>query len=192
MVIVYSIILILFAYLCGSIPFGKIIGKRNGIDIQSAGSGNIGFANAVRVLGWRAGLYVLIGDVSKGFVPVFIVRSLLNAQPILVICVAVAAIIGHVFPIWLQFRGGKGIATGLGVILAFNLPLALVGVTTYILAFSIFKKSAPSSLTATWVVSLLSLILNQKYSWFYVVLGFVALWTHRQNIRSIMIKEVIE
>ena len=192
MLIVYSILIALFGYISGSIPFGKIIGLRNGIDIQNTGSGNIGFANAVRVLGWRAGIYVLIGDVLKGFIPVYIVSNLHNTSQLLILAVGAAAILGHVYPVWLQFKGGKGIATGLGVILAINLSLALVGILIYAIAFSIFRKSAPSSLTATWVVSFASVMMNQKYSWFYIALGFVALWTHRQNIRSLMIRPAIE
>src|SRR5258708_5216306 len=98
------LLLVGIAYLLGSIPFGKLIGKRHGIDIQKHGSGNIGFANVRRTLGWQAGLIVLTGDILKGFIPVLIARQYLSTYQVLV--VALVAMLGHIFPIWLKFNGG--------------------------------------------------------------------------------------
>src|SRR4051812_28575572 len=103
--------LALLGYLLGSIPFGKLLGLMRSIDIQKRGSGNIGFANAVRVLGWKMAVLVLAGDVLKGCAAVLIANQYLSQTGVLV--VGVAALLGHVFPVWLHFKGGKGIATGL-------------------------------------------------------------------------------
>lgn len=180
------LILVVFAYLCGSIPFGKIVGKFHGIDIQKHGSGNIGLANVVRVLGWKAGPIVLIGDVGKGLLPVIIARHYLASYQILV--VALAAVAGHIFPVWLKFKGGKGVATGLGVTLVISPLLAGLGLLIYLLGFAKFRKSAPSSLVAIWCLPLLCLVFLSRDALFYLGLSLLATWAHRSNIRQ-MIKE---
>lgn len=177
---------IIFAYLCGSIPFGKIVGKFQGIDIQKQGSGNIGFANVVRVLGWQAGAIVLTGDVMKGFMPVLIAKHYLNGYQILV--VALAAVAGHIFPIWLKFRGGKGVATGLGVTLALSPLLGGLGLLIYLLSFAKFRKSASASLIATWCLPLLCFAFLSRFALFYLGLALLATWAHRNNLQQ-MVKE---
>lgn len=172
------------AYLFGSIPFGKLVGKFYGIDIQKHGSGNIGFANVVRVLGWRAGLIVLIGDISKGLLPVIFAKPHLNSYEIL--AVALAAVLGHIFPIWLRFRGGKGVATGLGVTLAISPLLGACGLAVYLLGFITFRKSAQSSLTAIWCLPLLSLVILRQYALFYFGLALLGTWAHRHNIQEMI------
>jgi glycerol-3-phosphate acyltransferase PlsY len=175
-------ILVMFAYLCGSIPFGKIVGKFSGIDIQKYGSGNIGFANVARMLGWKAGAIVLISDVGKGLIPVIIAQQYLGTYQVL--AVALAAVAGHIFPVWLKFKGGKGIATGLGITLALSPGLGGLGFLAYLLCFAALKKSAPSSIIATWSLPLFCLVLSPKYALFFLGLAFLATWTHRANIRQ--------
>jgi glycerol-3-phosphate acyltransferase PlsY len=183
------VILIIFAYLCGSIPFGKIVSKLfYGVDIQKHGSGNIGLANTVRVLGWRAGPIVLVGDVSKGFIPVIVAKHYLIGYQILVI--ALAAVVGHIFPLWLKFRGGKGIATGLGVTLALTPVIGGIGLLVYLFGFAMFRKSAPSSLLAIWSLPLICLALLNRYVLFYCSLAVIGTWAHRNNIKQ-MIKEAV-
>ena len=173
------------SYLSGSIPFGKIVGKYHGIDIQKHGSGNIGFANVVRVLGWKAGPIVLIGDVCKGFIPVIIAQHYLNSYQVL--AVALAAVVGHIFPIWLKFNGGKGIATGLGVTIAISPLLGALALLIYLLGIAIFRKSAPSSITAIWSLPILCLLLLPRYyALFYLCLAILATWAHRSNIQQIL------
>ena len=177
------VVLVVFAYLLGSIPFGKIVGNRRGIDIQKHGSGNIGFANAFRVLGWKPSLIVLAGDILKGLIPVLIaVQSLPNYQ---VLIVGLAAVVGHIFPVWLGFKGGKGIATGLGVTLVLTPLVGLLGAFVYIVAFAYFRKSGPSSIVAAWSLPVFCAVISPQYTWFYVSLGFLALWTHRNNLKEI-------
>jgi len=180
--------LLAFSYLCGSIPFGKIIGRLHGLDIQKHGSRNIGFANAVRVLGWRAGLVVLAGDILKGFVPVIIARHYLSTGEVLAI--AVAALVGHIFPVWLRFKGGKGIATGLGITLALSPLLGILGLLLYLGCIGVFRKSAPSSIIATLSLPLLCLAFEPRYTLFYSGLGLIALWTHRTNLRQLHRKTI--
>jgi acyl phosphate:glycerol-3-phosphate acyltransferase len=172
------------AYLLGSIPFGKLVGKRRGIDIQQHGSGNIGFANAVRTLGWRPALVVLAGDVAKGFVAVAVAKHYLSGAELLV--VAAAAVLGHIFPVWLKFKGGKGIATGLGVTLALSPLLASLAAVVYFAVFAVFRKSAPSSIAAAWSGPLICLVFDEKYAWFYLGFALLASWTHRSNIKQMI------
>lgn len=175
--------LLLFSYLCGSIPFAKLAGLRYGIDIQKHGSGNVGFANTVRVLGWRAGAAVLAGDIGKGLIPAIIAGKYLGIYQVM--AVGLGAVAGHIFPVWLRFKGGKGIATGLGVTLAISPLLGSLGLLVYALSFAAFKKSAPSSIIATWSLPLFCLALFPQYSLFYLGLALLATWTHRVNIRQI-------
>src|SRR4051812_30895241 len=114
----------ILAYLLGSVPTGKLIASLHGVDIQKKGSGNIGFANVLRVVGRVPAAIVLTIDVLKGFVPVAIAQQILGASGVQ--AVALLAIMGHVFPVWLKFKGGKGIATGLGVTLAISPVLAVL------------------------------------------------------------------
>src|SRR5581483_7153065 len=155
----------ILSYLSGTIAFGKIIGKLHGVDIQKKGSGNIGFANVRRTLGWSAGVIVLAGDMLKGFVPVFAFKKYLTDPQIMI--VALLAILGHIFPLWLRFKGGKGVATGLGATLAINLWIGLVSISIYLMGVAIFRKSAPSSLAAIWSLPLLSLVFLRDFSWFF-------------------------
>ena len=178
------IILIIFGYLCGSVPFGKITGKIYGVDIQKHGSCNIGFANVVRVLGWKAGLMVLPGDVLKGALPVLVATHYLGRTQVLV--VALAAILGHIFPVWLKFKGGKGIATGLGVTLVISPMFGCLALLVYALGFVCFRKSAPSSIIAAWSLPLLIGASYPKYALFYLGLAAVTTWTHRTNIKVML------
>jgi glycerol-3-phosphate acyltransferase PlsY len=105
------------AYLLGSIPTGFIVGSWAGVDVRKSGSGNVGATNVARVVGKRQGIYTLAADMAKGFLPVFIALQL-GLSTSSVAFVAIAAFLGHLFPVFLKFRGGKGVATALGVFLA--------------------------------------------------------------------------
>lgn len=173
---------LLVAYLFGSFPTGKIVGKYKGVDIQKKGSGNIGFANAVRVLGWKSGFIVLVGDVTKGFIPTYIASNNLSYQWTLV--VALVAVLAHIFPVWLKFNGGKGIATGLGVTLAIVPLVAILGFATYIIGIKFFKKSGPSSVIAAWSLPVYAIFIDQRFIIFGLILALLGTWTHRSNLRE--------
>jgi glycerol-3-phosphate acyltransferase PlsY len=112
-----ELILIILSYLLGSIPTGYIVGALAGVDIREVGSGNVGATNVARTVGKRRGLLTLIADVAKGFVPVFVAGHLDFSQTAIAL-VAIAAFLGHLYPMFLKFQGGKGVATALGVLLA--------------------------------------------------------------------------
>ena len=107
---------VLFSYLLGAVPFGFIVARLRGVDIFSAGSGNIGATNVGRVLGRRFGLFVFVLDFLKGAVPVELTRHFLPEVPWAAVAAGLAAFVGHMFPVYLRFRGGKGVATGTGVV----------------------------------------------------------------------------
>ncbi len=123
-----NILLLLGSYLLGAIPFGLLIGKLAGVDVRNAGSRNIGATNVSRLLGKKLGLFTLVCDVAKGYLPMLVASWLLTeggAKPCMVALCGVMAVVGHMFPVYLRFKGGKGVATGLGVFL-FLSPLAIV------------------------------------------------------------------
>jgi glycerol-3-phosphate acyltransferase PlsY len=176
------------AYMLGSLPFGKLAGLARGIDIQKHGSGNIGFANSVRVLGWRWGLVVLLGDVLKGTASVLLALRFLHGPPVL--AVASAALVGHVFPVWLRFRGGKAIATGLGVVSILCLPAACIGVATYLAVFSYTRTSGIASIIGTWTLPVSALFFAPKLAAYFLALAGFAVYTHRSNIRDLVTEKL--
>ena len=151
------LILLAFGYLCGSIPFGLILGRLAGVDVRRTGSGNIGATNVARSVGLGVGVATLIADALKGTVPV-LVAGRLGASPTLSASVGVAAFLGHVFPVALHFAGGKGVATAVGV-LAVLAPVAMasaaaafvvvVAVTRYVsLGSAVAAVCAPVAVAA--------------------------------------------
>ena len=136
-------------YLLGSIPFGVIATRIGGIgDIRNVGSGNIGATNVLRTGRKDLALITLLGDGGKGAVAVLLARYVLHADPALVALAGGAAFTGHLFPVWLKFKGGKGVATFLGVALALAWPLGLAACTTWLIMAVIFRISSLAALTA--------------------------------------------
>ena len=178
------LLFLIFAYLLGSVPFGKIVGKRYGIDIQKKGSGNIGFTNSLRTLGWKPAVLVLIADILKGFIPVKIALQFLPLNQALI--VALIPILAHIFPIWLKFKGGKGVATGLGVLLAVNLLITVIGLGVFLIVFLLTKIISISSILGTASLSLISYFVLPKLTIFYLVLLVIAIWTHRKNVDRVL------
>lgn len=174
---------ILTAYFLGSIPFGKIIGQIYGVDLQKKGSGNIGFANSLRTLGLKPAVFVLLGDVLKGFIPVVIALRFVSFEQTL--AVGLTAILGHIFPVWLKFKGGKGVATGLGVIFAIDPFIGLIGVTIFIILLLLTKTVSLSSILGTWSLPVLAFFLAPQLTLLYLGLVILALFTHRENIRRL-------
>lgn len=177
-------LIIILSYILGSIPFGKIVGYFNGLNIQKQGSGNIGFANSLRVMGWKPALIVLLGDMLKGYIPVFYAFGKFSLTQTLVI--GLVAVAGHIFTPWLKFRGGKGVATMVGVSLALNPLIALIGMTTWGIIFLLDKTASISSLSIAFLMPILSLFLDQKLFYFYLFLLVIILLTHRTNILNLL------
>lgn len=173
------VFLLIFAYTLGAIPFGKIISVFYGIDIQNRGSGNIGFANVNRVIGWKAGAPTLILDILKGYIPTWIAYH--HTDQTIAFFVGFVAIIGHIFPIWLRFKGGKGIATGLGILFVLQPIPAIIGSAIYILLCLSTKVSSYSSIVSLVIVTALSACIAPHNWWQYLILALTACWTLRHN-----------
>lgn len=176
-----TIILLIISYLIGSIPFGLVLGKGIcKIDISKEGSGNIGSTNAIRILGKKVGFTVFACDVLKGMIVILLVRNILEplgvyTSPIDYLYFGIAAILGHVFSIYLNFKGGKAVATSLGVVLVLTplpaiLCLIIFGLTLYTIGY-VSVSSTCATLTvviSAWILHFVGLDVNQA-SWLFVI-----------------------
>ncbi len=193
-------IVLVASYVLGSIPFGYLVGRVAGIDIRKTGSGNIGATNVVRVLGKFHGYPVFFLDFLKGLGAVKIsllvatrVHSEWPSPEVFGIIAAVSSVIGHCFPLWLKFRGGKGIATSAGALFGL-MPLAmLIGLAVWILVFWLTRYVSVASITAAialpFVIAILTR-LNQSYgkALFYssLCIAAVVIWRHHSNLSRLM------
>ena len=179
------------AYLLGSIPTGVIIARARGIDLQKTGSGNIGATNAARALGKKVGALVLLFDALKGFAPVFFAARWLPVTPAIVALMGLLAILGHVFPVWLRFRGGKGVATAFGVFLAVAPLAAAVALVTYVIAYLLFRISSVGSLAGAtaFVVALVLMRPSDPYLFLGGAAWLLIVVSHRANIRRLLKRE---
>jgi len=180
---------VLVGYLLGSIPFGVLIARwKAGVDVRQAGSGNIGATNVARVAGKKLGVVVLVLDALKGSLPVAVSLWLLPGLPWWHAGVGLAAFLGHVFPPWLRFKGGKGVATALGVLLVLEPYAALAGFCVYAAMVGKWKKSSLGSLAGGMVgvgVAFLS-PRPAEYAWLTALLFALMLFTHRGNIGRLL------
>lgn len=171
---------IVIAYGCGAIPFGKLIGYAYHTDIQKRGSGNIGFANVRRTLGWPAALITLAGDSLKGFLPTYLATSTVSHDSLF--WIGLAAVLGHIFPVWLRFRGGKGVATAWGVLLAIQPVAALIGGGTYVVCCLLVGKSSTGSIIGAILAAAIAIKLEPALWWQFAGLLLVITWALRHNI----------
>ena len=178
------IYVLIYSYLLGSIPFGLIITKIFlGKDIRNIGSGNIGTTNVLRTGKKSLAVATLIFDNLKGYISVIISLTYFSD---LVFLSALICFIGHIFPIWLNFKGGKGVAVYLGIIMALSFPLAIVFGTSWIIVALIFKYSSLSSIIGAFIVLSYSIIMNNYSLSFYLFIIFIIiLFTHKENIRKL-------
>lgn len=163
----------LVAYLLGSVSFGLIAAKRQGVDLRAVGSGNIGATNAGRALGKRAGRIVMLCDALKGFVPVALAHWLLELPWPWITAIGLAAALGHVFPVWHGFRGGKGAATSAGVLLAALPWIGLTSLVTFAVIKTATRLASVSSLAAATVAAALTLAFDGRQ---WPVLLATGLW----------------
>ncbi len=144
-----AVVCLVVAYVLGSIPFGYLIVKLGqGRDIRASGSGNIGAANVTRTVGKGAGVLTLLLDAAKGYLAVWIAMRFTEGDSGLVICAALAAIIGHMFPVWLKFKGGKGVATGVGAFLPICWQAVVGALVVWIVAVAVFRYVSLGSMLA--------------------------------------------
>jgi glycerol-3-phosphate acyltransferase PlsY len=197
-----GVLLVAAGYLSGSIPFGFVLTKLLlGVDVRTVGSGNIGGTNVARAGGKKLGVAVVVLDAAKAIVPILLARAVLGglfasvdgAYPrgaeTWVVAVAVAAFIGHLFPVWLRFRGGKGVATGFGIFLALAPWGALAGAAAYGIAYGATRISSVGSLAGTAVCAATTFVLSgaaRPVSWAGLVLAVLIVLRHRDNIRRLL------
>jgi glycerol-3-phosphate acyltransferase PlsY len=194
------IYIILFAYLIGSIPFGFLLTKFFGLkDIRKIGSGNIGATNVLRTGNKFLALATLLFDVTKGYLPVIIISQY---YPQHTLFAALIAFLGHIFPCWLKFKGGKGVATYLGILIALSYELSILFIFTWISVTLIFKYSSVSSMFASLTVlvaaalkesaiSILDPNFNSDNNIKLILFIFFILivFTHRKNISNLKNKK---
>lgn len=185
-------LLVALGYLAGSIPFGYLLGKLVlGVDVRTVGSGNIGGTNVARV-NRNVGILVVVLDALKAVIPILLARLLLRgaaAAETWVVAVAVAAFAGHLFPVWLRFRGGKGVATAVGIFLVLAPWAAVAGIVTYAVAYGATRISSVGSLSGTAVCTLGTFVMHgwtSPVSWSGVVIALLIVVRHHDNIRRLM------
>lgn len=173
-------------YLAGSIPFGLIIARARGVDLRASGSGNIGATNVWRVIGWPEGLATLACDFAKGLLPVLL-ASAMTALPTVAGLAGLAAIAGHTYPCFAGFRGGKGVATGLGAFVGLMPVATLLAAATWAACLLIWRYVSLSSMIAALSFPVWAGIL--KAPAFLIALGAVAaalvVWRHRPNLERL-------
>ena len=181
------IILTVAAYLLGSVPSGFIFGRLAGVDVRRTGSGNIGATNVARVLGKGVGLLTLIADVAKGLVPVLLARWL-SMEDWLIAGIAAAAFLGHLYPVFLRFQGGKGVATALGAMLAIAWPATLVLVFVFAGVVLSSRRVSLASITAATAAPfvLWALLYPPAFIALGVFLASMIILRHRDNIRRLL------
>ena len=181
------LIITLGSYLLGSIPFGfiltKIIMKK---DIRDIGSGNIGATNALRTGNKLLAYTTLLLDISKAILPILFVKF---NYPDYIFIASLSAFLGHVFPIWLRFKGGKGVATYIGILFSINIILGLIFIISWAVTFLISKFSSLSSLIASLTVPVYLIIFENYNSIFFIIMFVLIFYTHRENIKRLKNKE---
>ena len=184
--------LVLLSYLLGAVPTSYWVGRGvYGVDLRTRGSGNLGATNTYRVFGWKAALPVVAFDMFKGWLPVWLFPALLAAPDLAwTLTFGSAAIVGHVFSVWVRFRGGKGVATSAGVFLALAPWAVLIGLVVFFgLAFGtryVSLGSIASALVLPPAVALTPHVGGRTLVWFTVGLSCFVIWAHRSNLRRLM------
>ena len=190
------IIIILFSYLSGSIPFGLILTKIFGNqDIRNIGSGNIGATNVLRTGNKFLAALTLLLDILKGYIPVIIAQEYF---PGLIQLSCLLALLGHIFPVWLKFKGGKGVATYLGILLALSIPLGLLFMFTWLTVSLIFRYSSLSSMFSSFTVFVVTLVkdaalqsidsntyVEEEIKLILFIFFILIIFTHRKNISNL-------
>ena len=195
-----ALFIVVGSYLLGSLPIGYIVGKIAGVDIRKSGSGNIGATNVLRVLGKKYGYTVFFLDALKGFAVVRISLALVSTTPaaqpyanLFALLGAVVCVIGHSFPVWLDFRGGKGVATSAGVIIGLMPLAAIIVFPIWFIVFEICRYVSVASICAAISLPItIALFLRFKVMdsvvllYFSIALAVVVVWRHRSNFSRLL------
>ena len=186
----FILVALVLSYMFGSICFGVLIAKWSGINLREHGSGNIGATNVSRTIGKREGFLTLIGDVLKGTIAVGVARLFSVPEPWLA-CAAVAAILGHNFPIFFRFRGGKGVATTFGVLFGYMPWIGLLLLLVWMGAFALTRISSVGALTISVMLPLCVLLagMDSAKIGFAFFVGFMMIIRHKDNIYRLIRRE---
>lgn len=180
------------AYVLGSVPTGLLVARARGVDIRTVGSGNIGATNVARALGKKWAVFVLVCDAAKGFLPVAAAKALPGTSPTIVALAGLATIVGHMFTIFLRGRGGKGVATSLGVSLGLSPPIGLCCLGVYAAAYALTRLSSLGSLLGIWAFPVIATVhggVAPAYIALSVVVALLVTLRHRENIRRLARRE---
>jgi glycerol-3-phosphate acyltransferase PlsY len=184
------LLLTIVAYLFGAVPFGLLVARSRGVNIREQGSGNIGATNVFRVIGKGWGIFTLVLDLLKGFIPAFFFPMVGNlADPVYGVLFGFAAILGHTFPIYLKFKGGKGVATSAGMLLGVA-PVAVgVGLLFFVITVVISRYVSLASIIAAIAVAVTVWVEGDKVLIVKVmltVMSVLIVWLHRANIKRLL------
>jgi len=179
-------LLIIYAYLLGSIPFGLIIAKTKGIDLRQVGSGNIGATNVLRAVGKKAALFTLLCDILKGAVPVAVGR-MLGVGPLWEGAIGLSAVAGHVFSLFLKFKGGKGVATALGVILIYVPKAGILTIAVWLVTAVITRYSSVGAVVCFSLLPPGVLVLGYsiRHAAASLAIALLVVFRHIENIKRI-------
>ena len=180
-----NFLIIILSYFLGSVNFAYIAARIKGIDISSSGSGNPGTSNVLRTLGKGSAAIVLIGDLLKGAIPV-----IFFSEDQYFLLYGVAAVLGHIYPVFYKFKGGKGVATYVGILFSLNIYFGILFIVIWFITFLLFKFSSLSSLIASISIPVYLLILSQfNHAIFFTIMFVLIFFTHRENIKRLKNKE---
>ncbi|KLO22408.1 membrane protein [Marinitoga sp. 1197] len=178
-----AILWIMLGYLFGSIPFSFLIARLKGIDITKVGSGNVGGTNVLRNAGAFYGILSMILDLLKSFIPTFVA---FNFNKDIAYFVALFSVIGHIYPVWLRFKGGKGVASTVGVYFALNPALALIFFLIWIPLTLTTKYVSLASISTLSIIGIISFIYSPKLALLNIVLALISIYKHRSNIERLL------
>ena len=185
----YTIVAII-SYFFGSVPFGFLLTKFFlKKDIREIGSGNIGATNALRTGNKLIGYATLLLDVLKAIIPVIYVKF---NYPDLIFISALCILLGHIFPVWLKFKGGKGVATYLGILISIDIFFGFVFGIVWILIYKITRYSSLGSLLSSATIPIYIFFINENNVFFYIIMFVLIFFTHRKNIKRLINKEEIK
>lgn len=185
----FFILIMIAIYLIAAIPTGVLLARlMGGEDVRQKGSGNIGATNVYRVAGKLAGVLTLVGDTLKGFLPLLAFKTWLEPTPTQLGIASAVAILGHCYPVYLKFKGGKGVATALGIFLVLSPKTVLFALIVFILTVATTRYISLGSVLAALSAPLVILLLNHPQPIFLATLFIAALviWRHNSNIRRLL------
>ena len=184
-----QLLIILFAYLVGSVSSGIIVSQIFNLpDPRTIGSKNPGATNVMRSGNKKAAIFTLLGDLLKAIL-VLTLAEYLGFNDLIIVCVALAVLIGHIYPIFYKFRGGKGVATAIGILIALNFKLALIVASIWLLVFGIWRYSSLAAIVAAISAPIIAIFILRDQSLYCIAFSFITiiiLFKHQANIRKLL------